>query len=273
MQQPDLMDWKRRRTWQALVHRALTAVVGPDYPALLRAAPEPIDAADDPLAVFQAFEGRATHAEIIDSVSNEWSRAVAHVMAYHACRVDGASTYRDVGLQLPCLDTARARFRAKFTMAPFNTSEERLDAAIAAVPTCTREGRVFLALDPRRFIERCGQYLIYGSEYVLALTANIPGGSDTALRAHLRSTGRATVLKCRIPRDWIRHGRELVTAMIADHAYHAVHDNRSPRYLDHTVTLRHGVARALVVGYCEPTRIVDHHEKLRVWNDVTRQYE
>ncbi len=266
-----VMDWKRRHTWKGLVHRTLVRVVGLDYPNLLWTAAEPIDAVDDSLAVFAAFEGRVCRDRLVRAVEREWAHSVTHVMAYHACRTGDVSAYYRCGIRPLRPEATQRAFRAQFGRPPYAVPDETLDAAIAAVSTDTRDGRVHLGLDDRDLVEDCGHYLIYGGEYLHALVVHI-AGREEELRAELRNSGRATVLRCCLPARWIRHREDLVSSMIADHAYALVHGPRSPHWLDHTVTLKHSIGPQWIKSHRHPVRIRDPFN-WRIWNDRARRYE
>lgn len=266
-----VMDWKRRRSWQQFVHLGLVRLVGTDYPALLREAVVPIEAPDDSGAVFAALAARASREDLVREAERRWGQFFTHVMAYHACRTVDVSKYYRRGIRPLDVAMARQAFRDRFSAPPHSVPPAQLDVAIASVPMETIERRVHLGLDDRDLADDCGHYLVYGGEYFHALVVGIPGRGEE-FRAELRKSGRATVLQCCLPARWIRHRRQLVSSMIADHAYAVVHGHRSPHWLDHTVTLKHGVRPRWIVSHRHPRRIRDPFN-WRIWDDRLRRHE
>lgn len=268
-----VMDWKRRRTWRPVVHDALVERVGGDYPARLAAASDAIEAADDERAVFTALRDRISRGDLIAHVERRWTERVSRVIAYHACRTNDAQTYFRSGVHLFRSDAAQANAQLLLASYPFDVSLEDLAVAITGVDTTLDEGKVFLSIDPRGFIEERGHYLIHGSEYIQNLIATLPRARWKKLRACLRARGRATILSCEIPREWVTEPTELAISMIVDHAWSVAKGRRSPHRLDHTVALPHAIPPDMVVGACHPTRIRDPHCGYRTWNEDLRDYE
>jgi hypothetical protein len=170
---------------------------------------------------------------------------------------------------------AQAKSRSLLTSQPFGVTHEDLAVAIAGVDPTLDEGKLFLAIDPRGFIDESGHYLIHGSEYVQDLIANLPVPESRweELRAGLRARGRATILRCQIPREWVTVPTGLVTSMLVDHAWSITNGRCSPQWLEDTVTLRHPVPPEMVVGVCHPVRIKDPHAGYRKWNEDLHGYE
>lgn len=115
------------------------------------------------------------------------------VRAFHGCRPVSIESYKEHGIMVsnPAVlnDLAFQIFQ----------NAERIESAIKDLKTNSpsypdhNQGKVFFCLTLEEFIEDCGHYLLYGSEYLGAIGFRI-GQAET-----LRRRGRATVVECNIP--------------------------------------------------------------------------
>jgi hypothetical protein len=76
-------------------------------------------------------------------------------------------------------------------------SEGDLEAAIATVGTDDRTGRVWFDGNEQMLVEECGHYMLYGSEYLIAIAANLRGHRN--YRQVLKTLGTPTVFVCDVP--------------------------------------------------------------------------
>src|SRR5205085_5151702 len=100
------------------------------------------------------------------------------------------------------LDTQAAAALAKelFLSGAFpELNQTLLDEAMARVGTDTRVGRVYFELDEQLLVEDCGHYLLYGSEYILGIAAELESGQDRDYRQLLKGMGKPTIFVCDVP--------------------------------------------------------------------------
>lgn len=83
-------------------------------------------------------------------------------------------------------------------------SEESLQAAIAAVGSDLRDGRVFFEANEEMLIAQAGHYMLYGSEYLIAIAAHL--GDCRDYRQVLKKRGEPTLFICDVPLDLIGEG-------------------------------------------------------------------
>jgi len=125
-------------------------------------------------------------------------RCFQRVRVAHATRAyDVATFYRD-GL-LP-FETERFQKLARtFFLNPLfpELSAEMLENSMGMVVSKAREGRVFFDVDETVLTGYGGQYLHYGSEYLVSVAANL--GRFRNYAQVLRSRGHPTVFVCDVP--------------------------------------------------------------------------
>lgn len=80
-------------------------------------------------------------------------------------------------------------------------SEDDLQAAIAAVRSDLRAGRVYFEANEEMLIEHAGHYMLYGSEYLLGIAAHLGGSRD--YRRVLKARGVPTMFICDVPLNFI----------------------------------------------------------------------
>lgn len=120
------------------------------------------------------------------------------IRAVHGGRPTSAEPYYRDGLRLLDPRTVQSQARAIFLGGSFpEIDKSRFDDAVARVGTHLREGRIFFECNEAALVDHCGHYMIYGSEYLLAIAAHLKGGRD--YRQVLRTLGRPTVFVCDVP--------------------------------------------------------------------------
>jgi len=82
-------------------------------------------------------------------------------------------------------------------------SVDAVQVAIKKVGRQYREGRVYFEANEKHLIEFCAHYMLYGSEYLCAIAANLPGSHD--YRQELKKFGTPTIFECDIPLAIIDH--------------------------------------------------------------------
>jgi hypothetical protein len=135
------------------------------------------------------------------------------IRAFHGARVLDTASYYENGL----LPLAGANFenlaRKLFLSSEFpEITEENLESAISSAGREGREGRLYFEACERHLIDFCGHYMLYGSEYVCAIAANLMGARD--YRQALKKRGTPTIFECNIPLSLISEGQLLAFAGI-----------------------------------------------------------
>lgn len=82
-------------------------------------------------------------------------------------------------------------------------TEEHLQRAIAQVGSDLRGGRLYFECNEKMLRKIAGHYMLYGSEYLVAIARHLPGARDYA--QVLKGRGTPTLFVCDVPLDLISH--------------------------------------------------------------------
>ena len=179
--------------------------------------------------------------------------------AYHGCRPADLDSYRKHGIRVLDCAAIVAHTRKWLETVP---DKERLLPLLSdmteRVGTKTREGHVYFGLDDRFLVERCGQYLIYGSEF---LTAGFG-----RLKEALTTRGRPTIIEVDVPIALMapRLRTELASLLLRDWARIAAWDEVRTYPQNFGFSLLRDVPPSWIVGFAHPSRIPDPLEQGRI---------
>ncbi len=76
-------------------------------------------------------------------------------------------------------------------------SQENMDEAIRSVGADLREGRVWFGGNEKMLVEHCGHYMLYGSEYLIAIAAHLDGPRDYRQVLKSSANQRCSFATCR----------------------------------------------------------------------------
>lgn len=117
-----------------------------------------------------------------------------HLRAYHACRPENIQVYRDEGL-IP-YDKKAALEDAIQKLSGGKVSAEKVKAQFETMwenSESNRHPRVWLAVEKSELLDASCHYLIYGSEFLNALSMHL------GCRDKLKSIGQPTIVVCDVP--------------------------------------------------------------------------
>lgn len=123
------------------------------------------------------------------------------IRAAHGSRTADIASFYNAGL-LP-MDPLRIQQQARdifLSPAYPELTEVMLADAIAAVDHKGRSGRVWFECNETELVRRNGHYMLYGSEYLLAIAAHIEGRN---YRPELKRIGEPVVLICDVPIEFL----------------------------------------------------------------------
>lgn len=125
--------------------------------------------------------------------------------AVHGTRTSNVGSFYREGLRP--LDPLRVQQRARdifLSPAYPELTEAHLDRAIVAVSHETRSDRVYFDCNETELVRRNGHYMLYGSEYLLAIASHIEGLRD--YRPDMKRQGEAVVFLCDVPLSFLHPG-------------------------------------------------------------------
>lgn len=195
----DVWDWQAYGTWRDVIWQLLADVIDDSVrQAFLDAPPEYV--VGDYLDWLDSTIERARGLEVDSKelLADRLQRHFRAIRAVHGTRTSDLASYYTKGLLPLDPESIHARARAIFLSGEFpELSEDAVRRAIADVGTDLRDRRVFFDGNERMLVEECGHYLLYGSEYLIAIAAHLGNGRD--YRQVLKRFGQPTVFVCDVP--------------------------------------------------------------------------
>ena len=171
--------WKEFTEWKSALEGMFPDILTPELEDKARKNAALVKYYDDP-EPFEELSGHSTDSlvSLMDwDKTNEFRRLYSHIRVFHACRPANVSSYYEKGILLLSIDEQIKRFRSIFLRGDYpELTEEILQQSIQKVASINvdPENEICLGLDDKLITEMAGHYLIYGSEYLLALVAQLP---------------------------------------------------------------------------------------------------
>lgn len=179
------------------------------------------------------------------------------LLVYHAARPTTVIAYYERGLLLGSHAEQKARARDIFLSGEFpELTEEHLDAAETRILPVD-DGCAFVSLDPAGFLEYAGHYLIYGSEYLCGLAANLNNANGRDYRQVLKRLGIPTVFCLRLPFDAISESDFKNFAHVVHEQLPRARRRLSVPEIDFTFRLRQPLPPECVLEHFHPKRVMD----------------
>lgn len=161
------------------------------------------------------------------------------VRGFHGCRPTSISSYLDKGLLGQSQNEIESTFRAIFRDLP----QDRLGRAIQALAHrgSSERGKIYFCATANELTERCGHYLLQGSEYLMCLAAALSEQADSRERyeMRLRAAGTPTIFDVDIPIEYLPPPQtKSLTRMVLSHWGQVVSGNHlgindGPCYIVH----------------------------------------
>ena len=192
-------NWQDLNSWKEDVFELMSDILKPAViEEFLRDPPEYLVC--DELAWLDDIVDRVTGAKV-DTKRTLEQRLRSHyfaIRAFHGTRSADTTSYYERGL-LPLNGQNFENLARTYFLSPEfpEITEENLANAIRTVGRDGREGRLYFEAGEKFLIERCGHYMLYGSEYVCAIAAHLAGTKD--YRQALKNRGTPTIFECDIP--------------------------------------------------------------------------
>lgn len=214
-----VLSWRDFKAWTSQVRELLADVITDDTIAYFTDHP-PQYVVEDDLSWLDDIIRTVSNEEIESKelLASRLTQRVALLRAYHACCPMDLDSYRRHGLIPLDVETAHAFARELFCNEA-KAPKTAVDEAIVAMDSSLRSKRVWLGLDDRTLIEDCGHYLLYGSEYLLAIAAELTHRTRNTIdyRQFLRLRGKPTIVACNVPFVMMRYEmvQELAGVLLA----------------------------------------------------------
>ncbi|WP_369339721.1 glyoxalase superfamily protein [Comamonas guangdongensis] len=249
-------DLDRHATWHPDIWRLMSHVIGPDVKKAFRSNPPEYLVSDDLSWLDElVLQVRGIH---VDSKAELAERLLDRYRAIRACHGTSAPTvdsFYEHGLRPLVIDEFHEQARQIFLSGDYpELSEDNLKSAMEYVSPVTREGRVYFEANERFLKEMCGHYMLYGSEYLTALAANLGGTRD--YRRVLKGRFAPTLFVCDVPLKDLHPGTVAEFAGIAlESIFQELLDG--PTYAPYKwrgsgFSIRVPLESSCIVGHCHP---------------------
>lgn len=194
-------DYRAYETWRDEIWTLLAELVDDTVrSAFIADTPEYI--VSDDLSWLDSIIRKVKHRDV-DSKSflvDKLRQRYGALRAVHGTRTADLARFYSEGLRP--LDPAAAHEQARqiFLGGDFpELSEMDLTRSIGDVGTETREGRVYFEANEQMLIDFAGHYMLYGSEYLVAIAARLKGKGMRDYRQVLKTNGTPTLFVCDVP--------------------------------------------------------------------------
>ena len=257
-----VLDWRNRRAWLRDIRSyAKTLLTAKLTATLERKRP---DCWPD---VMDWLPG---HDEVVPEFCDRMSSFYTHFKAFHGCRPDTLASYHENGLQGQSAVSILSKFRLLFSDVP----QDELEQAIHKMKhrEASEKGKVWLSADDREMLKDFGHYAINGSEYLLALAANLGTGHNGKedYRLRLRTIGIPTVLEVDIPVDLVPPLQKHALAKMILSEWGQLRTKRPlgtsspPCYI-----VRTDIPADCIRAHYHPSKIPDPHHYIRTYVNKT----
>jgi hypothetical protein len=200
----DVWNHRDYSTWRTVIWELIQDVVNPEVRSAFLASPPQYVVCDD-LSWLNNIVCEVTgeEADTKALLAQRLRRRFRALRAVHGTRTADLGEFYRQGI----LPLVPAQFHLKaheiFLGGEFpELSEEDLDTAIRAGGSNLREGRVYFEANEEMLIAFAGHYMLYGSEYLLAIAAHL-GTSHRDYRRVLKRRGTPTLFVCEVPLELI----------------------------------------------------------------------
>lgn len=250
--------WKDYKNWATLAQDCLS-IETRNY--LMSASPETYECPDDSYSLCRLFGGETECGKRIDEFAADFFGRVTSIRAFHCTRVETPASFNENGILAKDLNELLAELFALLKVHVPSVSYSDIEAASKkAFPNeSSRSSTVYLGIDDRFLIDCCGQYLLYGSESILAVVRQLKEAMGQDLAYLLKIRGDPTVLEVDIPIDILDASMrsKLAQEILFTYAYNSFHKKNEARHLGFSIMLQDGVPPEWVAGSYHPINIRD----------------
>jgi hypothetical protein len=248
-----IFAWKRPPSWIGPLTTWLRPRFRDDWSELLRPGSERDICCDDEAWLDLLDTVVAGDPEsLLNDLADVLSRAT--LTTFHGTRTHDAGSFFEAGLKVH----DRVEMTKRLTMLVEKNDElaalrgDRLLRAIEQIDNRTDDGRLHVVADDAFFLDRAAHYLIYGSEWIMAVLG--PEG-----RRFLRSNGAPTLLEINLPLRMVHPGSRYEFARVLAREWVRLTCNEtdwtSP--IDFAFCLAVDIPPSCIVGHTHPTELSD----------------
>jgi hypothetical protein len=255
-------------SWRPQVGRMLSDIFTPEVLSALKKYPldemwtDEFDWLD---TLVSSVLGR--HVSIRGIMEMRFQEFFGYIAGHHACRTGDIDSYYKSGLIPLSRAKANQELRDHFLNSKFpELTEEILEEAILGMRPVfegydSREGKIYLGLDPDWLIHHASHYLHRGGEYKQGVASQMSqlvnersrSGDRVDYSSVFESIGLPTIFVCRVPLDMISDDtlESIHRFLVCHYVGYSVHGSES--YLkDVTITLREPLGPDCIIEHYHP---------------------
>jgi len=202
----DVWDWRAYPTWRAEIWKLIGDFADADVQRAFLDNPPKYVVCDD-LSWLDDIVYAVRNDEIDSKalLSERLPGRFRGLRAVHGTRTTNIPRFYKDGLLPMVPEQMHAQVREIFLGGEFpELTESMLQSAVESVGSGLREGRVWFEANEEMLIAQAGHYMLYGSEYVTAIAAQLRGKRD--YRQVLKNNGLPTLFVCDVPLSLISEG-------------------------------------------------------------------
>ncbi len=257
----DVWDWQSYHTWNAEIWDLLTPVITDEVKTTFLASPPEYLVSDDLSWLDDiVFEVEDRSISIKTFLAGELRSRFRAFRAIHGTKAKSPQIFFETGLKPLNPEHVHARAREIFLSGNFpELSDAHLEAAIKDVGVGTRAGRVWFEGNESLLVEHACHYMLYGSEYLTAIAANMKGTRD--YRRVLKEIDQPLVLICDVPLDLMSdHMLEEFSGTALEMVFQELLDGtdfRPERMRGAAFCIHEALPAECVIGYYHPALLKD----------------
>lgn len=250
-------DFDRHATWHPDIWSLVADFIGPDVKTVfLKNPPEYLVSDDLSWLDNLVLQVRGIHIDSKAELAERLQDRYRAIRACHGTSVPTVDSFYKQGIRPLEIEEFHNQARQIFLSGDYpELSGDNLKNAIEHVGPATREGRVYFEANERLLIEICGHYMLYGSEYLTALAANLGGTRD--YRRVLKGRFAPTLFVCDVPLEDLHPGTVAEFSGIAlESIFQELLDGPSyspDKWRGSGFSIRVPLESSCIVGHCHPT--------------------
>ena len=219
------------------------------------------EAKEDPCQYFYGEDKNQDYSSLTKAkLVRKFGETFGKIRLFHACRPRDVGSYLRNGLTPLDIEAANVMARELFLSSEYpSVTENMLLDAIANLHVENRGGHLYLSVDDVNLIRFANHYLIYGSEYLLAIATYLSRQTGEDYTAALKKIGIPTIFVCDIPIRYISDLpiQHLIEELVRRALFELKQNNGTMDYLDFTFTFHSPLPAKFITSHYHPREIPD----------------
>lgn len=263
----NILNWQNYNEW-VLFFDEFILTKFPDIFKEIKANNNQIQYVDYAGPLEKYINNHFNDSKILDEFIRNLKNHYQCILAYHGCRPTNVNSYYQSGLLMLDKNKHNELFMRIFNKNDFKEiTQEHLEKAIHEMNNSQREDQLYLTIDDRGLLEDAGHYMIYGSEYIMSLTASLSGILNFNYIPYLRNIGKPTIFKIKLPFSIIQTSdlQELLPCFFRQWVYNKSRNMVTTHHLDFSFLLKENILPENIIEHYHPKEIRDYHQRGQIY--------